>query len=54
MNLPGEREKQVAIDADHNTICKFDSIQSGACELVLGVITTQVERALEIARESQS
>ncbi|KAK0705593.1 P-loop containing nucleoside triphosphate hydrolase protein [Lasiosphaeris hirsuta] len=53
MNLPGEREKQVPIDADHSAICKFDSPNSGTCELVLGTIAAQIKRALELAQDNR-
>ncbi|KAI1211995.1 TPR-like protein [Annulohypoxylon truncatum] len=48
LGLPGSREKQVATHADHSSICKFDSINSLACRLVLGTIVKEVDRALEI------
>ncbi|RKK21427.1 hypothetical protein BFJ67_g17279 [Fusarium oxysporum f. sp. cepae] len=46
LNLPGTREKQIAMHADHSTICKFDSFDSPACELVLGTIADEIDRAL--------
>ncbi|SPJ79161.1 uncharacterized protein FTOL_07552 [Fusarium torulosum] len=46
LNLPGTREKQIAMHANHSTICKFDSFDSPACELVLGTIADEVDRAL--------
>jgi len=46
LNLPGNREKQIAVDADHITICKFSSPNDLACELVLGTIEIQLNRAL--------
>ncbi|EXL39944.1 hypothetical protein FOCG_17446 [Fusarium oxysporum f. sp. radicis-lycopersici 26381] len=46
LNLPGTREKQIAMQADHSTICKFESADSPACELVLGTIADEVDRAL--------
>ncbi|KAI6747682.1 hypothetical protein HG531_008224 [Fusarium graminearum] len=52
LNLPGTREKQIAIHADHSTICKFDSPDSLACELVLGTIADEVERALAMSRSA--
>ncbi|KAK2598930.1 hypothetical protein QQS21_005608 [Conoideocrella luteorostrata] len=48
LNLPGTREKQVAMHANHNSICKFESTKSLACELVLGTIEDEVERALKM------
>ncbi|RKK79210.1 hypothetical protein BFJ68_g16185 [Fusarium oxysporum] len=50
LNLPGTREKQIAMHADHSTICKFDSPDSPAYELVLGTIADEVNRALTIGR----
>ncbi|RYP17129.1 hypothetical protein DL767_010075 [Monosporascus sp. MG133] len=52
LNLPGSREKQVPMDADHSAICKFDSADSLACKLVLRTIAAEVTRALEIARNN--
>ncbi|RYP18627.1 hypothetical protein DL765_003834 [Monosporascus sp. GIB2] len=48
LGLPGSREKQVATHADHSSICKFDSVDTSACKLVLGTIATEIARALEI------
>ncbi|EGU77181.1 hypothetical protein FOXB_12308, partial [Fusarium oxysporum f. sp. conglutinans Fo5176] len=52
LNLPGTREKQIAMHADHSTICKFDSFESPACELVLGTIADEVDRALTMDRSA--
>ncbi|ENH71185.1 Nephrocystin-3 [Fusarium oxysporum f. sp. cubense race 1] len=52
LNLPGTREKQIAMHADHSTICKFDSSDSPACELVLGTIADEVDRALTMGRSA--
>ncbi|KAM0539953.1 hypothetical protein ACHAO7_011667 [Fusarium culmorum] len=54
LNLPGTREKQIAMHADHSTICKFDSSDSPACELVLGTIADEVDRALTMVRSASS
>ncbi|KAH0593445.1 hypothetical protein MHUMG1_08902 [Metarhizium humberi] len=48
LNLPGTREKQIAMHADHSPICKFESADSLACELVLGTIGEEVERAVRM------
>ncbi|RYP25497.1 hypothetical protein DL767_008360 [Monosporascus sp. MG133] len=48
LGLPGSREKQVATHADHSSICKFDSVDTSAFRLVLGTITTEIARALEL------
>ncbi|EXM12764.1 hypothetical protein FOTG_18754 [Fusarium oxysporum f. sp. vasinfectum 25433] len=50
LNLPGTREKQIAMHADHSTICKFESADSPVCELVLGTIADEVDRALTMGR----
>ncbi|KAM0293719.1 hypothetical protein ACHAPM_011519 [Fusarium culmorum] len=52
LNLPGTREKQIAMEADHSTICKFDSLDSPGCELVLGTIADEIERALAMSRSA--
>ncbi|KAH8899526.1 WD40 repeat-like protein [Thozetella sp. PMI_491] len=43
LSLPGSREKQVPISANHSTICKFDSVNGAACNLVLETIATELE-----------
>ncbi|KAK4141539.1 WD40-repeat-containing domain protein [Dichotomopilus funicola] len=53
LNLPGSIEKQVAVDADHSSICKFDSNDSPVCQLVLKSIAAEVKRGLELARENR-
>ncbi|KAI1470948.1 uncharacterized protein F4812DRAFT_419582 [Daldinia caldariorum] len=50
LGLPGPREKQVPVTADHSSICKFDSIDSSNCRLVLGTIVKQIGLALETER----
>ncbi|EXL66121.1 hypothetical protein FOPG_17688 [Fusarium oxysporum f. sp. conglutinans race 2 54008] len=54
LNLPGTREKQIAMHADHSTICKFDSFDSPACELVLGTIADEIDRALTMGISAYS
>jgi hypothetical protein len=44
---------QVAVDADHSAICKFDSADSGACRLVLNTIAAQIGQALELAQTGE-
>lgn len=46
LNLPGET--QVGCEADHSLICKFDSDEE--CELVVGTIAYDLDRALELGR----
>ncbi len=50
LNLPGSREAQVAIPANHSTICKFNSVEDPRCELVLSTIAKEVERALQMMK----
>ncbi|KAH6881069.1 hypothetical protein B0T10DRAFT_551364 [Thelonectria olida] len=52
LNLPGTREKQVAMHADHSAICKFESADSLAGRLILGTIATEIKRALEMDRNT--
>ncbi|OTB19701.1 hypothetical protein K445DRAFT_52537 [Daldinia sp. EC12] len=48
LGLPGSREKQVPVAANHSSICKFDSIDNANCKLVLGTIVRQIGLALDI------
>ncbi|OCK95935.1 uncharacterized protein K441DRAFT_608490 [Cenococcum geophilum 1.58] len=48
LNLSGMREKQVAMHADHSSICKFSAAGGPACELAIETIATEVERALKL------
>ena len=40
------REKQISIDADHSSICKFTSVEGTDCEAVMDTIAEQLERSL--------
>ncbi|RFU80475.1 kinesin light chain 1 [Trichoderma arundinaceum] len=51
MNLSEEREKQVALKANHSKVCKFPTADS--CEPVMELIVSQLERALELERASE-
>ncbi|KAK0747323.1 WD40-repeat-containing domain protein [Apiosordaria backusii] len=53
LNLPGSREKQVVVNADHSLICKFDSPDDPQCQLVLGTIAEQLECALKLDQLSE-
>jgi hypothetical protein len=46
LNLPGKREKQVPIDADHSAMCKFPSAEHPDCEMIMGLIAGQLEAAM--------
>ena len=48
LNLPGARETQVAMHADHSSICKFDKADSRYCKLAIGTIADVLEQALEL------
>ncbi|KAI0897443.1 TPR-like protein [Annulohypoxylon nitens] len=48
LNLPGSCEKQVVTHADHSSICKLESADSGLGRLVLGTIVQEIDRALKI------
>jgi hypothetical protein len=50
LNLPGSLEKRVAMDADHSSICKFDSADTPACKLVVETIATEFECSLRFER----
>ncbi|KAH7149807.1 hypothetical protein B0J13DRAFT_620160 [Dactylonectria estremocensis] len=47
-------EKQVAMRASHSKICKFESADSPACELVLGIIDEELKHASMIDGYSRS
>ncbi|KAF2872761.1 hypothetical protein BDV95DRAFT_397503 [Massariosphaeria phaeospora] len=46
LNLPGKREKQISIDADHSSMCKFAGLEGTECETVILAISQQLERSL--------
>lgn len=48
LGLPGSREKQVPIHANHTSICKLESADDGQGQLVLGTIVQEIDRALKI------
>ncbi|KAM0255815.1 hypothetical protein ACHAQJ_005402 [Trichoderma viride] len=48
MNLSEDREKQVALKANHSKVCKFSTVES--CEPVIELIVSQFETALELQR----
>ena len=48
LSLAGHREDQVAVDADHSSICKFASLQEKDCRLVLKTIAVGIEEALKL------
>ncbi|KAI1089379.1 P-loop containing nucleoside triphosphate hydrolase protein [Rostrohypoxylon terebratum] len=47
LGLPGSREKQVVMHANHSSICKFGSVDSGLGRLALRTIVREINRALE-------
>lgn len=48
MNLPEDRERKVALKANHSKVCKFPTADS--CEPVTGLIVSELERAMELQR----
>ncbi|KAI1459895.1 hypothetical protein F4805DRAFT_35254 [Annulohypoxylon moriforme] len=51
LNLPGPREQIIGLQADHSTICKFDS-ENLACQLVIGTIVGEIRKALGARQDS--
>ncbi|KAI8633498.1 hypothetical protein F5Y19DRAFT_413884 [Xylariaceae sp. FL1651] len=45
LGLPGTREKQVPLDADHRSMCKFESEEDCRYQLVASNITDMIEQA---------
>ncbi|KAK2749871.1 hypothetical protein FQN57_005287 [Myotisia sp. PD_48] len=52
LGLSGSRETQLAIQADHSTICKFSASDDPCLELVMGTIVTDMGRALKLHRRA--
>ncbi|SPO04151.1 uncharacterized protein DNG_06834 [Cephalotrichum gorgonifer] len=48
LNLPESREKQIALPADHSSLCKFESPDTPICKLVLETISSEIERAIQL------
>ncbi|KAL6796932.1 hypothetical protein J3E68DRAFT_450006 [Trichoderma sp. SZMC 28012] len=48
LNLSDDRERKVALKANHSKICKFPT--AGSCESVMEMIVSDLERALELQR----
>ncbi|PNP48570.1 hypothetical protein THARTR1_10309 [Trichoderma harzianum] len=48
LNLSKDRERRVALKANHSKICKFPTAES--CESVMEMIVSDLERALELQR----
>ncbi|KAL7910136.1 hypothetical protein GGI35DRAFT_469048 [Trichoderma velutinum] len=48
LNLSEDRERKVALKANHSKICKFPTAES--CEPVMDMIVSDLERALELQR----
>ncbi|KAL7948403.1 hypothetical protein V8C42DRAFT_314325 [Trichoderma barbatum] len=51
INLPEDRERQVALKANHSKICKFPTADS--CESVMELIVSDLERALALQRAAE-
>jgi len=54
LNLPGTREKQIHVDADHSAICKFATADDPTCVLVIQTIATELEEALQLNGKSST
>jgi hypothetical protein len=46
LNLPGRRETQISIDADHSAMCKFAIVEGTDCDTVMQAIAQQLENSL--------
>ena len=53
LGLPGAREEQIALDADHSNVCKFKSAEDDNYEQVSGNLVELVKAAREACRERQ-
>lgn len=53
LGLPGERETQIAIDADHANVCKFPSIDGDDYEQVADNLVDLAERAVKTFADQQ-
>ena len=53
LGLPGHRERQIAVEADHNNICKFASAESENYEQVSLNLVWLVNAAVEAGMERQ-
>jgi hypothetical protein len=47
LGLPGTREKQIAVDADHSHICKFPRGDDDSYEQVADNIVELIENAIQ-------
>ena len=53
LGLPGGRETQIAVEANHSTICKFSSATDDNYEQVADNLVDLVERAVEAVEERE-
>ncbi len=53
LGLAGTREIQIAIDADHTTICKFDSPENDAYDQVIDNLVALANSATRAYEERQ-
>ena len=54
LDLAGHRERQIAVAADHNKICKFTSAEDDTYELVSSNLVWLVNGAVAAQRKGQS
>ena len=53
LGLPGGRETQIAVEANHSTICKFSSATDDTYEQVADNLVDLVDRAVEAVGERE-
>ena len=51
LGLPGHRERQIALNADHTGVCKFESAEGDDYELVSFNLVRLVKSAVKAAAE---
>lgn len=53
IGLPGQREQEIAVEANHRTICKFDNPENEAYQLVEPNIIRLAEEAVKASKNGQ-
>lgn len=53
LGLPGGREKQIALDADHANVCKFPRVDDDDYEQVADNLVDLAERAVKTFADQQ-
>lgn len=52
LGLPSDREQQIALDANHSNVCKFESIDDDDYEQVKENISMMIREALDNSERS--